>query len=85
MDGLVRLPWVDDAGFVGEHDGLDAVAEAEFHQHSGDVGLHRCFADDEFGGDLGVGKSSGDEPEDVELAGGQFVESGWWRMRGCGR
>ena len=34
----------DDAGFVGEHDGLDAVAQAELGQHAGDVGLDRRAA-----------------------------------------
>ena len=30
----------DEAGLVGEHDGLGAVAEAQFREDAGDVGFH---------------------------------------------
>ena len=43
------------AVFVGEDDRLDPVAESEFGEHRGDVGLYGGFADEEGGGDLGVG------------------------------
>jgi hypothetical protein len=33
----------DHAGFVGEHDRLNAVAQAELGQDAGDVRLHRCL------------------------------------------
>jgi hypothetical protein len=56
---------------------LDAVANAEFGQDPGDVGADGGLADHQRGGDLGVGKSSCDRPEDVDLARGQFAEGGW--------
>src|SRR3954469_24826746 len=43
---------LDDAGLVGEHDGLDAVAQAQLHQHASDVRLHRRLADEELLRDL---------------------------------
>jgi hypothetical protein len=44
-----------EAGFVGEHDGLDAVAQAELGEDAADVGPGGVLADDEFGRDLVVG------------------------------
>jgi hypothetical protein len=44
----------DEAGFVGQHDGLYAVAQVEFGQDSGDVCLDGVLADDELSGDLVV-------------------------------
>ncbi|MDX6248473.1 MAG: hypothetical protein QOF10_1833, partial [Kribbellaceae bacterium] len=39
------IAWLDQAGFVGEDDCLDAVPEGEFGQDVGDVGLDRRLAD----------------------------------------
>ena len=57
-------------GFVREHHGLDAVAQPELHQHARDVGLHRRLADDQLGGDLGVGEPARDALEHLKLARG---------------
>src|SRR5918995_3155738 len=43
------------AGFVGDDDGLDAVAEGEFGEDAGDVGLDGRFGQLEAGGQLGAG------------------------------
>src|SRR5207248_8697783 len=71
----------DDPGFVGEDDGLYAVAQAELGEHSPDVRLDGGVGHDELLGDLRVGEAAGDEFQDVELAGCQVVEL-WWRPRG---
>jgi AcrR family transcriptional regulator len=44
----------DEAGFVGQHDGLDAVAEAEFGQYPPDMDLDGAFGQVQLGGDLTV-------------------------------
>jgi hypothetical protein len=41
-----------EAGLVGDHDGLDAVATVGLAQHVRDVGLDRVFAQHQLGGDL---------------------------------
>ena len=51
----------DEPSFVGEHDGLDAVAEVEFGEYACYVGLDGRFGHDEFGGDFGVGEAAGDQ------------------------
>ena len=38
---------VHEARLVGEHDGLDAVAEPELVEHATDVRLHRGLGDEE--------------------------------------
>ena len=63
--------------FVGEDDGLHAIAQAELHQHAGHVGLDGGVADDQLGGDLLVGEAAGEQLEDLELAGGELVELAW--------
>jgi hypothetical protein len=56
---------------------LDPVAEAEFEEDSGDVGLDRGFADVELVGDLGVGEAAGDQAQDLAFAVGQVGEQVW--------
>jgi hypothetical protein len=63
----------DDAGLVGEHDCLDAVAQSEFHKQACDVCFHGGLGDEEVCGDLGVGSSACDESKDFELARCQLV------------
>ena len=80
----VTRPGLHEPGFVGEDDGLDAVAEREFLEDVGDVGLHGRLADEERPGDLAVGESAGDEPEDLEFAVAELGErrggaGGRWR------
>jgi len=41
-------------GLVGEHDGLDAVAQAELGEQAPDLGLDRRVADDELRRDLAI-------------------------------
>src|SRR4051794_13620279 len=60
-----------EAGFVGEHDCLHAVAELEFSEEVSDVSFHGRLADDQFVGDLDVGQAPGEEFEDVEFARGE--------------
>jgi hypothetical protein len=64
----------DDAGLVGEDDGLNAVAQAEFREHPPDMRLDGGVGHDELVGDLRVGEAAGDEFQDVELASRQVVE-----------
>jgi len=45
-------------GFVGEHDGLDAVAQAELGQDPSDVNLHCAFGQEQAGRDLAVGHAA---------------------------
>src|SRR5689334_12886546 len=56
------------AGLVGEHDGLHAVAQAELLEDVGDMRLDRRLADVELLGDLGVGQPAGDEAKNVSFA-----------------
>jgi hypothetical protein len=58
-------------GFVREHDGLDAVAQAELGQDPADVNLHCALGQEQAGRDLDVGHASRDAGEDVLLAVGQ--------------
>ena len=75
-DGLLRHgAGHGDAGLVGEHDGLHAVAQPELHQHARDVRLHRRLAHDQLGRDLRVREPARDELEHLELARGQLVEA----------
>src|SRR5918995_3275807 len=59
------------AGFVGDDDGLDAVAEGEFGEDAGDVGLDGRFGQLEAGGEFGVGQALGQQLQYLEFAGGQ--------------
>lgn len=49
----------DQSTFVGEDDDLDAVAQIEFGEDAGDVGLDGARGYVERGGDLGVRKPTG--------------------------
>ena len=76
-DARVRdLPAValDEPVLVGEDDGLDAVAEVELLQQVPDVRLDRRERDHELLGDLAVGEPAPDEPQHLELAGGEVAE-----------
>ena len=72
----IRLPGggsrFDEPALVGEDDGLDAVAQVELGEDAGDVRLHRRLADEQLGGDLGVGQPAGEQPQDLELARAQL-------------
>ena len=84
------LSWSDGAVFVGQDDGLDAVARLEFHQDVPDVGLDGGLTQDELGGDLGVGHPPGEQGEHFEFSGGEGGQlascaaagrTGWGGMR----
>src|SRR3954452_15944319 len=64
------------AGFVGVDDRLHAVADAEFPEQVGDVGLYRRLAEEQRGADLGVRSAARDQIEHLALAAGEFVELG---------
>src|SRR4029450_9222895 len=67
----------DQAGLVGEHDQLGPVAGAELAHGPADVGLGRCRADDQLGGDLVVGQAGRDQAHDLALAVGELAPLGW--------
>src|ERR1700733_12907181 len=72
----------DEAAFVGQHDGLGAVAEVQFCQDAADVGLGGLFGDDEGAADLGVGQAAGDQLQHFGLPVGERAErSGAGRVR----
>jgi hypothetical protein len=74
-------PWAHQAGLIGEHHRLDPVAELELGQQVGDVALDGGVADEQLGGDLGIGQAPGDELEDLLLAVGEPGD----RLGGAGR
>ena len=72
--------WNDQAVFVGEDDGLDAVSQREFVEDVVDVRLDGCFADEQRLCDLGVGAAFDHMVEDFAFPGGQPLENcGWTR------
>src|SRR5436190_14852613 len=64
-------PSADEAALVGSDDGLDAVPGAELGQHVAYVGLDGLHAEEQLGGDLGVGPALRDEPQDPGFAVGE--------------
>src|ERR1700748_2031594 len=71
----IRRPDPGKLGGMHQSDGLCAIPNAEFREDRVDVGLHRCDADKEPGGDFRVAESVADESEDLVLAGSE-VELG---------
>src|SRR5829696_3441459 len=63
---------LDQSGFVGDDDGLYAVAQAELLEDPRDVRLDGRLAEEELLGDLGVRAAAGEQPQHVDLAGGQL-------------
>jgi uncharacterized protein DUF5719 len=66
--------WCDEARFVGKHDGLDTVAEAELGQYPPDVDLDRAFGEVQLGGDLAVGPPGGELGENGTFPVGELAE-----------
>jgi len=62
--GCFRLivDWDDQAGFVGEDDGLGAVAQAQLRQQVAHVGLDRVLGDHQIRRDFGVGSAPREQP-----------------------
>lgn len=82
---------LDDAAFVGEYDGLDAVPQAELGQYPADMDFHRALGQEQAGRDLAVGQAGGDTGEDVLLAAGEglpyldgVLAAGWFGRLGGG-
>ena len=63
----------DDAGLVGKHHRLHAVADAELHQEPADVGLGGGLADEHRGCDLLVAQTSRQQEQGLVLTLGQIV------------
>ena len=59
--------------FVGEHDGLDAVARIDFRQDMRDMRFHRRQADEKLVGNLLIRQSMRDLNKHFALAIGQFI------------
>jgi signal transduction histidine kinase len=59
----------DEPALVREHDGLNAIAEAELGEDPRDVRLYRRLTEVQRFRDFGVGESARDVAQDVELAG----------------
>ena len=76
-----QLPGLTRPDLVGQHHGLDAVAQPQLGQHVTDVGLDRGLADRQRPGDLRVGVPARDVHQDLALALGE----GGQRVRGGGR
>ncbi len=73
-------PGPNQPGLVREHDDLDAVAQAEFHENASDVALHGRFAEVELVRDLRVRETAGEEAQDfefplAEVGGGRLQKS----------
>ena len=66
----------DEAGFVGQYNGLDTVAEAEFGQYPPDMDLDGSFGQVQFGGDLAVGSPGGELGEHGLFPVGELTEHG---------
>ncbi len=78
-------------GFVSEHDGLDAITQAELGEYPADMDLHCAGRQVQSGCDLAVGQARGDAGEDVLLAAGQGLPdlggelaAGWLGLLGGG-
>ena len=69
-------PGLNQTRFVGEHYGLDAVAQVELLQDARDVGLHGRLADEELLRDLCVRAPAREGVQDLQLACGQRLELG---------
>src|SRR5262245_4067038 len=67
---------LDEAGLIGQHDGLDAVAEVELGQYPPDMDLDGSLGQVQFGGDLAVGEPGGEPGEDGSFPVGELAEQG---------
>src|SRR5262249_36928679 len=68
--------WLEEAGLVGQHDGLDAVAEVELGQYPPDVDLDCSRGQVHLVGDLAVGEPGGEPGEDGLFPVGELAEQG---------
>ena len=63
---------------------LSAVAQGKFGEHPSDVGLDGALADEELGGDLGVGLPADDVVEDLPFPVGEPFQLGVAGLAGAG-
>src|SRR5262249_11101202 len=75
-DGGSLAAWLDEAGLVGQHDGLDAVAEVELGQYSPDMDFDGSLGQVHLAGDLAVGEPGGEPGEDGPVPVGWPAEQG---------
>ena len=75
-DGASLAARLDEAGLVGQHDGLDAVAEAELGQYPPDMDLDGSLGQVHLAGDLAVGQADGEPGEDGPFPVGEPAEQG---------
>lgn len=69
------VAWAYQPGLVGQYDGLDPIAELEFGEEPGDVGLDRRLAEGQLRRKFGVAQAAGEQPQDVEFPGGEMGQS----------
>src|SRR5262252_3660631 len=74
QSGSSNAARLDEAGLVGQHDGLDAVAEAELGQYPPDVDFDGSLGQVHLAGDLAVGEPGGEPGEDVPFPVGELAE-----------
>src|SRR3954452_418225 len=74
--GGVVTAGLDQAGLVGDDDGLGPVAHGELGEEVGDVGLDGRVADDELAGDLAVRAAAADQLEHLQLARREVLQVG---------
>jgi hypothetical protein len=70
--GVSRSPGLDQAGLVGQDDGLGAVVQAELGENPRDVGLDGGITEERLASDVGVGHAAGEQAHDLQLAGGEI-------------
>src|SRR5262249_22275787 len=68
--------WLDEAGFVGQPDGLEAVAEVELGQYPPDMDLDGSLGQVHLAGDFAVGQPGGEPGEDGPFPVGEPAEQG---------
>src|SRR5712691_10645584 len=61
----------DQAALVGKDDELGAVSGVQLHEDARHMRFAGQRANEQALGDLGVGQARGDEPEDLDLPGGE--------------
>ena len=62
------------AGLVGEHHGLGAVAQGQLHEDAAHVGLGGLLGDHQMLADLRVRQAAGDERQHLRLARGELAQ-----------
>ena len=76
----------NEAGGLGDLDGLGATPGAELVEETAGMGFYGVFADEEAGGNLAIAEAGGDEAEDFQFARGdaELGEAGFVGDEGIG-